>query len=551
MRPTAKRKLRCRHALLPALLGLWLCVQYAFIARRRARDATVPLPPLLPPRATDAPSASGSLLPITNQHPSDGLANPNHLPKLPRFGPASFYDVLAPPYYAKSPVDGSRDFAPGSALAAAHCPVAAVARTAVTTELQSYVAQGKARVIPRDERLCSHGPVGVLPFLNTSHASAYEFGEACVTFNLDSAKRVQRALVLFDPLNNAPLRCVPCPNPLMFATWGEHACGIMWAHQINAKSIGDLHDCYAAHEADVARVSQRQAPLHGARSLVGVRYPGRTLVLSYAYSNPGHQLFDSILTLLPVLLAHADHVVDHVVIHQGEGCPEHEWICAILTRLGMFRKPGAVLPLFPGTVSCFERVVVPRYALGRMSSPTKYFSRHALALLQARLKESFGLVAAPARAPRLLVYAHATLSKEAMVFRRAWLDLNSSVAAVAGAFDVRVVDDFAALPVLEQARAFHEADLVVMPHGGQFGNAIFARAGSVLVELSCTRYTHIGQDGGWITRAFGLVHVVARPCDCDKATSLDSNFRFASLRQAWAEYKGGPAGTVKREGCWE
>jgi len=138
-----------------------------------------------------------------------------------------------------------------------------------------------------------------------------------------------------------------------------------------------------------------------------------------------------------------------------------------------------------------------------------------------------------------------------MVFRRAWLDLNSSVAAVADAFDVRVVDDFAALAVLEQARAFHEADLVVMPHGGQFGNAIFSRAGSVLVELSCTRYTHIGQDGGWITRAFGLVHVVARPCDCDRPKSLDSNFRFASLREAWAEYKNAPAGTVKREGCWE
>jgi len=235
------------------------------------------------------------LLPLQNDHPSDGLINWNGVPKMPRFGPASFYQVIAFPYYARSPVDGSRNYQIGSSLHNLHCKSSPYKESPIRhheESLANHLKQYDAKLILPDDVLCSSGPRKIWPFQDFAEdtVSAYEFENVCATLNLDSSKHVQRGLVYFDALNNAPRRCVPCPNPLMFSKWGDHACGIMWTHQINAKSIGDLQTCYNANKAEIRSISQRQAILEDFPlddRLVGVLYPGRTLLLSFAYSNPG------------------------------------------------------------------------------------------------------------------------------------------------------------------------------------------------------------------------------------------------------------------------
>jgi hypothetical protein len=526
---------------------------------------------------TTTGSTSAELLPIDNAHPSDGLANPNGLPKLPRIGPASFYPLLAPPYYGKSPVDGSRDYRPGSALHAAHCdfpqqPWTAADEAALAPEVAAHVKAAGARVLPARQELCSAGPDATLPF-DTGRPSTYEFFNVCATHNLDSAKQVQRALVYFDPRNLAAARCEACPNPVMHFRWGRHACGIMWTHQTNARSLHDLQTCYERSREGIAARGQRQAPLHAAaaRPLVGVWYPGRTLLLSFASSNPGQcvvaarspaaadgliespmrsQVFDGLASLLPAVLARG--ALDRVVAHQDPSCPDSEWICAVLRRLGML---GSLVPVFDSAVTCFERLLVPRYGLlrgGGRGADKEHglpLSAHSLQRLQRAIHAAFGLEpgggAEGGPRPGALLYAHATRSKEAKKFRRTWRGMNETAAQLrAEGFGVRVVDDFAALAVAEQARAVFAADaLVAMPHGGQFGNAVFARPGAVLVEMSCTGYTHIGLEAGFIPRALGLIHVVLRPCDCD-GPGLDASFAFASALRVWHAHR------LKAPGTW-
>ena len=75
--------------------------------------------------------------------------------------------------------------------------------------------------------------------------SAHQFKDMCVAFNIDSLKKSQRGLIIFDNTNKDKERCVACPNPQMSKRWEETECGIMWLHQINTfEELGSYQNCY-------------------------------------------------------------------------------------------------------------------------------------------------------------------------------------------------------------------------------------------------------------------------------------------------------------------
>ena len=479
----------------------------------------------------------------------DGFENPNGLPKLPRLGPPSFFDILAPPYYGKSPVDGSRNYLPGSvARQDAGCaePLAmgegedvdAMAKTIQATakindedEVQR-LKTSRARLVDLDTRLCSFGPEEYPPsrWAGNDYA-AYVFHEVCMTFNTDSSKKVQRGLIYFDPRNQHPKRCVACPNPIEMQRWGDHACGLMWNHQINAQSLGDYATCYRDNIQFETTIGQRQVP--GIEVKGGIFHSAPVLALSFAHKNPGHQMFDSIFSLIPLILSYKRSGLPPplLAVHQNPSCPNDEWFCAILRRIGLVQD-DRLIPIVDGYTSCFRDLITIKWGMAR-NLPMQ---PEMLQGFRDVLLDSFGLdKASVATGSNLLLYAHDTKSVEVNQHRRRWLRMREDIESserLRASYQLRVVDDFAKLTTEEQARSFYEADVVAMPHGGQFGNALFARKGTRFIEIVCSGYSHLGMTSGGkdlygsIPKALGFVHVVVVPCTCGSRADVDSDFRF-------------------------
>ncbi|KAH9261128.1 hypothetical protein BASA81_000832 [Batrachochytrium salamandrivorans] len=459
------------------------------------------------------------LLPTTNPKPvEDGFPNPNRLPKLISVGPPSFFTILAPPYYARSPMDGTRNYEPGS-----------LERTLYCYGVQDSIPHGE---FPLATKLCSYGPELVFPFQSNGEPgdhSAHLLHDVCLTLNVDSIKQVQRGLMYFDPQNAHGKRCVPCPNPIEFKNWGEHACGVMWNHQINARSLADFQQCYEGNADFIAKIGQRQTPPKLATA--GLMYRNLpVLELSFAHSNPGHQCFDSLLSLLPILF-NGDDDEFQIIVHQNPTCPDTEWLCALLRQVGLFDK-HKLLPYNTAKIPCFANLIVPKWGIARDTIIPPYL----LVKLQFILHTKFHFPV-PAK-NTVLMYAHDTMSVEVNQHRRSWQDMQLAANSM---INVHVVKDFAAMTVYEQGDAFFQAQIVIMPHGGQFGNAVFSRPGTIMIELGCVSYSHLGMsqaassEGGLfgsLPRALGFIHLVVVPCDCD-AKELDSNFRFGpeSLKQ--------------------
>ena len=523
---------------------------------------------------TSRPTAPSAPTPPTTEAPTS-VENPNGLPAIPRSAPREFLRALSKLYLAKSRVDGTRSFVPGSELrrrTGCADTMTSQARYAASSQLldaalgappdrrrtddlprlvRSYVdAVPGAAYIPRtDERLCSWGADPVAAAAPWSDWAPNVLHDVCVTLNVDSAKRSQRGIVYFDPTNSAALRCVGCLNPTEHFVWGQHACGLMWGHQLNAQSIDDLARCSAAEARAAKRAGQRQSPGSASDPLEPVRgavvVPGTTMLLAFASKNPGHQLFDSVLSLVPYLIGEFA-VPRRIHLSQNPACADaSEWACVMLRRLGLFRDPYdpsrelLLPPDVPGTLTCFSNLHVPRWGMARNAArlPDAWMGR-----FRVKLHAAFGLSPTARADPwsptaRLALYAHDTLSREVGRTRRTWLRMNETAASAATRFaHVATVPDFGRLSIDEQARVFHAADVLAMAHGGQMGNAVFARPGTIVIELNCNSYSHLGLTNapagifGSIPRAFGLVHIVLRPCDCvvGPGEGLDeADFRFS------------------------
>eukprot|EP00854_Cymbomonas_tetramitiformis_P000388 gene388-720_t len=352
-----------------------------------------------------------------------------------------------------------------------------------------------------------------------------------MTFNAANVReKVERGLVWFEPEYNHPKRCVPCNNPVPTPNWdaprsgpvkvipgdyvtddtplkmgrwraeggllseGGHKCGMMWVHKIVAKSPADLSECFAHHQQEIADRGQTQTPsviehVH--------HHQGTTLALQWYSGNPGHQLMDSMFSLVPIILASlaGEPPYSKIILQQEPEaeCTDSEWICAILKKLAVFGSgvhEVEQLQQPPHTLNCFERLLVPRPGLfGR--DPRTRLPLSAFVEFKAHLARAFHLDLSTSTSSdaqlvkRMLVYAHKTTG------RRAWVDAEETMRHLKPFFEVEYVTDFSALTVEQQARKFHEAEVVVMVHGGQMANVIFCRPSTVVIEISCTGYSHI------------------------------------------------------------
>jgi len=353
---------------------------------------------------------------------------------------------------------------------------------------------------------------------------------------------------------------------------------MMWTGHAAAHNLSDYVTCTEQNAIELLDRGQRPAlPRGGPQAVVYVR--GTTLSLAWYRGNIGHQFFDSLLPLVPFLgkylvtrAAESDFGVrdselfSAALALQAHGCPDDASIvCFMLRRLGVLegRQDAAVteshrggalaVPVLPqppaGVVFCHERLLVPKHraftsGFGAAESRLAPMLR---ALRQALTRAVLGEAAARAppanlglakgpRRRRLLIYSHAASS------RRVWLDAGEAAAhARAAGWEVRLEHDFGGLSFEQQADAFASADAIVMAHGAQAANAIYARNGTAVVELNCRRYSVLEN-----TLVSSLGHRFALLTQCGRSESdaaenaacitcqapvdMMSNFSFSGAR---------------------
>lgn len=268
--------------------------------------------------------------------------------------------------------------------------------------LGEYLERRKAQLLPLSHEFCTNEHAEVFPavrreeglFGGKAGPAAYVFKEVCTTFNVDSVKRAQRTVVVVDNTNAHPQRCSPCPNPQMNKVWGWNECGIMWLHQMNVQSLADFNTCYKSNRDLIRRHGQRQEP--GETPLnSAVYYGGTTLLVQFVQINPGHQLWDFLFSLFPVLIAmdFQTPFFDHVIVQQAPDCPDNLWSCRILRRLGVFRSKEPqrgenLVKEFTGVLPCFERLIAP---VPGWNHRNERYNAKALQLVREKVQEAFEL----------------------------------------------------------------------------------------------------------------------------------------------------------------
>ena len=399
--------------------------------------------------------------------------------------------------------------------------------------------------------------------------SSYLFHNVCVTNNVaNRVEHVERAIVFFDPTDRYAKRCVPCTNPVMTTEWNalddnwrddqplkrwspeggllrkyKRPCGMMWTHVSTAHNLSDHSQCLQRHAVELRDRGQTQAPLNAAEV---VHHKTSVALIQWYQANPGHQVFDSLLSQLDVLLTPLppdvtrDAPISMLLAHQS--C-EGEWICGVIAMLNASGRAGRgrIAPWHTAgaqQLHCFDRLVVPRLGLfGRpelvhASLPHARLERLRTQLWRGLAKLGRPLPRAAAEGTRVLLYAHATVSAHGHT-RRRWLNIDEAQRSleISRGWSAAVVADMAQLSVAEQARHFHDADVIIMSHGGQMANLIFARPGTKALELSCSGYS------------------TATPTSAERSTSLRSTSTTSRCASRVSRARDAPAPTSTLTSC--
>eukprot|EP00924_Labyrinthula_sp_SR-Ha-C_P012691 maker-scaffold_67-snap-gene-0.3-mRNA-1 protein AED:0.01 eAED:0.01 QI:113/1/1/1/0.66/0.5/4/21/579 len=371
-------------------------------------------------------------------------------------------------------------------------------------------------------------------------SSAYVFYDVCVVFNLDSVKKSQRGIIIFDNTNLDEERCIPCPNPQMNKKWSLNSCGIMWLHQINSLSkISDYQSCYHNNIKKILAHGQRQNPGEENEVLAAVYYEKTTLLLQFVHMNPGHQLWDLLLSLVDILRSELSF--PFAAVHQIPNCPEQIWICVLLRKLGLISDKN-LIPMHKNTLTCFKELVAP---IPGWNHDNSKLPPSDLIYLRDRLITAFSfnlLSEQPKSKVKMLLYPHSTSGEAG--FRRAWLNVAYAQKQLEKKFDVTLITDFASVAVVKQAKLFFESDILVMSHGGQMGNCIFCRSGTIVVEVTCGGYS---QMRGPFSEGLGLKHVVYKPCKCDERKD-EGNYELEKEEVEWVIKQVRNIGSIQIDG---
>jgi len=434
----------------------------------------------------------------------------------------------------------------------------------------------QSRVLGIDDpallRLASSGP-------DELTSSAYVFHNVCMTFNVhNTLEKSERGLVWFDREYQHPKRCVPCSNPAITFGWqehgyrdyvqenghgwrkeggllrnerkGKHGCGMMWIHKITAHNISDYNTCMRYHEKEILNRGQVQAPAP-AKSVIF--HEGTTLSLNWYHKNIGHQLFDSLTSLMPLLAPLFEELAKNsqgsgaiysddddisedvlpyqrVIAHQLPQCDSSFYICNVLRTLGAFHgKQFIDTHANPDAMQCFEHLIVPRsgYYGRNRERVVPNFEDFRTALFKAYDLPIAKAVTIPYHGGESGVRPHVLFYRHASTKRRVWLGANPVIDAFKELFTVSDVYDFGSLTLKEQAQHFHKADLLLMAHGAQFANIIFCSEGAVVYEISCNGYSHVAR--ALPPERYGIIHHSWQIKGCttegvESGDILDANF---------------------------
>ena len=256
------------------------------------------------------------------------------------------------------------------------------------------------------------------------------------------------------------------------------ACKVLWVDAKRLRTVDDAQRCLG----DSAPLCYGSAERKGRP----------VLFLTAPPFNVGHQLFDALWTVFPLLTATALPRYHAVYIPWDPTCVK--WLCTVLQAIHRI-KYGANLPVVGAGVGekkeevrCFDELLLPHFSWYRPG----YNNAHLLpmdnaVLLRQELTKDFPLRSLKQlrdrkRTPRIALYDH-TSSKY-----RHWLNMgevqNDLLARLPSVEPVYYAN-FGALSYVEQCRAFYDADVLLMTHGGQMANTVCARPGVKIIEVDC------------------------------------------------------------------
>ncbi len=257
--------------------------------------------------------------------------------------------------------------------------------------------------------------------------------------------------------------------------------------------------------------------------------------------NPAHSLHDVLFSVALLAFEDEAQIPCFSSFIDSAGASYESWgaqwarfvhrACGIVEPWGEILWDGAApRPIF------FRHLVVPKFMRHRFAHewvsasgwrPREYidqssdYPQHVLEGLQRRLHSScFG---EPIRSWGALrddsPYAKLLLHDRGGSYRRRWENGAQIFAWLEQYYGERfgsmqfVSADYEDLSVREQARLFHDAEIVIAPHGAALANLVFCRPGTHILEL-----TDEPLDFGWytFTRRLGMRHVPFRPVSLKK-----------------------------------
>ena len=380
------------------------------------------------------------------------------------------------------------------------------------------------------------------PFLSAGpHAvnhlpGLYEFHNVCLTRSAGDESLL--GLIYFVPpddvnVYNNPSRCIPCPLYLMHG-WDDkgeqqdtlkHKCGYHNLHAMYATSVSDWSTCInvRANKRTYRDLGWFPDERFVPSSVSSVHYYKEPMIALAHNMNIGHALWDHLLTILPhwhTFQYQNKFPYKGVASFSVEACLSSntsQWYCELLRTIGIFggaQEVNMVPKKYTTTLNCFERLLTPFLAYPRWKNyePESMPSKLVFDEFRRVLYEKFKL-------PRQIDFKRKSISKKILFYahepsgRRVWTNMNDLISNAKrkveyNDWELSTVYDFGALSTREQAVLFNSYDVLVMVHGAQMANNIFALPGTFFIEVGCEIPGFLGEESYLSVSSLNIIYIL-------------------------------------------
>ena len=254
------------------------------------------------------------------------------------------------------------------------------------------------------------------------------------------------------------------------------------------------------------------------------------LILVPRFDNPAHCIQDALFSLLP--LAYRGDLRGTRAMTWGD--IESDYCLKVMKALEWFDE----MHVIPDN-TCFDKIWVPAYMHYRFPSgrsrgiykkndngylhkedlPIEMLQFFQLEMWKAFLADNASLTDQGGSGMILFVSRRESS-------RRIWKNVDEIAGIVQqkmGGVKVHVIDDAGALTLQEQAELYHNASVLVTPHGGSNPNIVFMRPNTTVFEIHCT-------GGSWAREwviDLGINHFPILP---DAPPCKDHNEKFLAVQ---------------------